>query len=282
MGTTQMLERQLGDWLRPYLPRPLAELVMFGLKMGWATLFGALLLLAILLSKAIWQETWPVARYDALVIFAVIAQILFLKFRLESFDEVKVIFLFHLSGTAMEIFKIHAGSWAYPEIGYLKIMGVPLFSGFMYASVGSFMARSIRLFDMKFAPFPPTWGIYVFGALIYVNFFSHHYMYDFRYVLFGLSLVLFLRTRIWFQIGANYYWMPLPLAAFFTSFFLWVAENIGTLTGTWLYNGQTIVERVSFAKLGSWYLLLFVSFATVFIVIKDATFRAHMRPNERP
>ena len=34
--------------------------------------------------------------------------------------------------------------------------------------------------------------------------------------------------------------MPLPVAAFLSSLALWVAENIGTATGTWIYSGQVI------------------------------------------
>ena len=37
----------------------------------------------------------------------------------------------------MEVFKTEAGSWTYPEDNLLRIGGVPLFSGFMYAAVGS-------------------------------------------------------------------------------------------------------------------------------------------------
>ena len=45
-----------------------------------------------------------------------------------------------------------------------------------------------------------------------------------------------------------------------------IAENIGTMTGTWLYAGQATLDRVSFAKIGSWYLLLYVAFTTVTLV----------------
>lgn len=62
--------------------------------------------------------------------------------------------------------------------------------------------------------------------------------------------------------------MPLVLAAFFTSIFLWIAENIGTATGIWLYPGQTEWHMVSLQKMGSWYLLLYVSFVLVTIVCK--------------
>ena len=268
--TTQTIERRLGDAMRTRLPRPIAELVMFTFKQAWACLFGALMLAGLIASDLIWQETWAMARYDALVIYAITLQALFLIFKLETLAEARVILLFHLTGTAMEIFKVNVGSWAYPEPAILKLWGVPLFSGFMYASVGSFIARVIRIFDMRFAPYPPLWMSFALGTAIYLNFFTHHYIWDLRYVLFALTIILFIRTRVWFKIAETDFWMPLPLAASLTSFFLWVAENVGTGTGTWIYAGTDGLSLVSLAKLGSWYLLLYVSFVTVTIVMRDA------------
>jgi uncharacterized membrane protein YoaT (DUF817 family) len=267
---TQQIERRLGDAMRRHLPRPISELVMFTLKQAWACLFGALLLGGLLLSDHIWNDDWAVSRYDALFGYALGLQMLFLAFKLETLAEARVILLFHFTGTLMEIFKVNVGSWGYPEAGLLKIMGVPLFSGFMYASVGSYMARVIRIFDMRFAPYPALWITFMLGGAIYLNFFSHHYIWDIRYLLFAATLVVFVRTRIWFKIADRDYWMPLPLAALFTSFFLWIAENIGTGTGTWIYAGTDGLSMVSFAKLGSWYLLLYVSFVTVTLVSRDA------------
>ena len=267
---TRQLERHLGDWMRRRLPFGVAEFVMFVLKQGWAAIFGAALLAGIIISSRIWQADWPVARYDALLAYAVGLQILFLATGMESWREVRVILLFHFTGTAMEIFKVYAGSWAYPGDGIMKLYNVPLFSGFMYAAVGSYMARVIRLFDMRFAPYPPFWTTVLLGTAIYVNFFAHHFLPDIRLVLFAATVILFIRTRIWFAIGARWYWMPLPLAALFSSFFLWLAENVGTFTKTWLYSGQSSDQLVSFAKMGSWYLLLYVSFVTVTLVFREA------------
>ena len=122
--------------------------MLFVFKQGWAALFGGAMLAGIILSSLIWQPDWAIAQYDALVIWAVGLQAAMLWFRLETWDEAKVILLFHLTGTAMELFKVSAGSWAYPGPAVLKPWGVPMFSGFMYAAVGSYIARVTRIFDM--------------------------------------------------------------------------------------------------------------------------------------
>lgn len=264
--------------MRARLPVPVAEFAMFVLKQGWAALFGGLLLIGLIVSARLWRPDWPLARYDALLIYALGLQALFLLTGLESWREARVILLFHVTGTAMEIFKVDAGSWSYPGDGWAKLWGVPLFSGFMYASVGSYMARVIRLFDMRFAPYPPFWLSVLLAMAIYVNFYSHHFLPDVRVVLFAATVLLFARTRIWFRIGEVWYWMPLPLAALCSSFFLWLAENIGTRTRTWIYSGQGDLQMVSLAKMGSWYLLLYVSFVTVTLVLREALSRRPFRP----
>lgn len=242
---------------------------MFVLKQAWACLFGGLFLIAIILTRIVWDASWPIARYDALFLFAVITQFLMLVLRLETVAEAKVIVLFHLTGTAMELFKVNAGSWSYPESALFMLAGVPMFSGFMYAAIGSYIARVIRVFDMRFAPAPPYWVLSVLACLIYLNFFSHHYLPDIRIGLFVASVALFGRTRVWFHIGKAARWMPLPLAAFLTALAVFLAENVGTVTQTWAYAGQAQFEIVPWGKLGSWYLLLFVSFATVLFVTRE-------------
>jgi uncharacterized membrane protein YoaT (DUF817 family) len=280
MAQPTQIERTLGDWLRARLPHSVSELIMFVVKMGWAALFGGLLLIAMMITHKLWQDDWPIARYDALLAYALSLQILFLVFRLETVGEAKVILLFHLTGTVMEIFKLHMGSWDYPGAGLIKIGGVPLFSGFMYASVGSFMARAIRLFDMRFAPYPPYWASLLFAGAIYLNFFTHHFGPDIRLGLFVASLLLYARTRVWYRIG-GWYWMPMPLAGVLSAFFLWVAENVGTATKIWLYSGQVPGELVHFSKMGSWYLLLYVSFVTVTLVQRDALSPVPFRPDPK-
>ena len=163
---TSKIERALGDRARALLPPTLAEFSMFVLKQGWACLFGGLMLAASIASKLLWHPDWPMQRYDALFLFALATQALFLWKRLETWEEACVILRFHLTGTAMEWFKVGAGSWSYPEPARFKRLGVPLFSGFIYASVGSYMARVIRSLDMRYAPCPPLWTTFLLAAAI--------------------------------------------------------------------------------------------------------------------
>ena len=282
MLETRPLEKMLTRRLRAALPASLAELVVFVLKQGWACLFGGLLLLAVIFTNAIWADHWPIERYDALFIFALLTQAAMLLFKLETWNEAKVIALFHLTGTSMELFKVNAGSWSYPEDAFFMVMNVPLSSGFMYASVGSYIARVIRIFDMRFSPYPPFRMTAVLAVAIYVNFFAHHYLPDIRLGLFAATVLLFGMTRSYVTIHKTY-WLPLPVAALMASFFLWVAENVGTLTGTWTYAGSADFEWTSLHKMGSWYLLLFVAFVTVTIVIREPLdFRRNRAKSDSP
>lgn len=206
----------------------------------------------------------PLARYDFLTLAAVAIQLGMLLFRLESLDEAKVILAFHVVGTVMELFKTHFGSWQYPEPSLLRIGGVPLFSGFMYAAVGSFIARIWRIFDFRFSLYPNQAATMLLGLAIYVNFFAHHWLPDARYVLFAIMLVLFRRTRIWFRVWREDRWMPLLLGFFLVALFIWFAENISTFSRAWIYPDQREGwDLVSPAKLGAWFLLMYISFVLV-------------------
>ena len=196
MDRTRSLENALGQWARGKVPFALAEFLLFGFKQAWAAIFGGLILCALIVTKSLWPDDAVLSRYDALFLFCVALQYAMLRLGLETRDEAKLILIFHVTGTVMEIFKVWAGSWMYPETAIFAIAGVPLFSGFMYASVGSYIVRVIRVFDMIFAPFPPIWHTWGLATLIYANFFTHHYIPDARYVLISATVILFFRARI--------------------------------------------------------------------------------------
>ena len=245
----------------------LYEFLLFGFKQAWACLFGALLLVLLLATHFLWPDDAGLHRYDFLTLAALGIQVAMLAFRLETWDEAKVILLFHVVGTVMEIFKTSVGSWVYPEAALLKIGGVPLFSGFMYASVGSYIARVWRIFDFRFARYPPAWATWLLAALVYVNFFTHHFGPDLRWALFAGALLLFARTTIHFRNWRDHRWMPLLLGQFLVALFIWFAENIATFANAWNYPGQEAGwEMVGIAKLGSWFLLMLISFVLVALV----------------
>ena len=185
---------------------------------------------------------------------ALAIQIAMLTFKLETWEEAKVILVYHVVGTIMEVFKTDVGSWVYPEASVFRIGGVPLFSGFMYAAIGSYIARCWRLFDFRFLHHPPLWAVYLLGFAIYVNFFTHHYTFDIRYVLFAAAALIFGRTWIYYKVWHVHRRMPLLVGLGLVSLFIWFAENLGTVTKTWLYPHQAsgMVGGVV-GKLGSWF-----------------------------
>ncbi|MDE1917592.1 MAG: DUF817 domain-containing protein [Sphingomonadales bacterium] len=252
-----------------YAPPPgwrswLYEFLLFGFKQGWACLFGGLVLALLLATRLWWPIHAPIARYDALTIAALAIQLAMLGLRLETWDEARVILAFHVVGTAMELFKTAVGSWTYPEPGLLRLGGVPLFSGFMYAAVGSYMARVWRIFHFRFTAYPSRRASRWLAVIIYVNFFTHHWLPDVRWLCFGAMGWMFARTRVWFRMWQVHRWMPLLLGWLLVALFIWFAENLATFSHAWLYPSQRHGwSMVSPEKLGAWLLLMYVSFVLV-------------------
>jgi uncharacterized membrane protein YoaT (DUF817 family) len=244
----------------------LVEFVVFGLKQAWACLFGGLMLALILLTRLWWPE-WALNRYDFWFLAALLIQLGMLVFRLETLEESRVILIFHVVGTIMEVFKTAVGSWVYPDDALFRIAGVPLFSGFMYACVGSYMARIQRIFDITFTRYPPVWMTVVLALAIYINFFSHHYVFDVRWLLFGAIALLYGRSFMHYRVFRFRHRMPMLLAFFLVALFIWIAENIGTWGRAWIYPHQADGwSVVSWEKLGSWYLLMLISVVLVTLV----------------
>ena len=240
------------------------EFVRFGVKQAWACLFGAGMLGLLIATHLYYPTSAPIARYDFLVVAAVAIQVAMLAFKLETFEEAKVILIFHAVGTVMEIFKTSAGSWIYPEPSLLRIGGVPLFTGFMYAAVGSYIARCWRLFDFQFTRHPPMWALGLLAVAIYANFFAHHFVWDARPLLFLAAAVLFGPCWIYFKVWEEHRRMPLLLGLVLVAAFIWLAENIGTFTSAWVYPSQKQVwHMIGIGKLGAWFLLMIISYVLV-------------------
>ena len=247
----------------------LTEFVVFGLKQSWACIFGALLLAVLLAARLWYPDDAGLARNDFLTLAAVVIQILMVATRLETLRELRVIVLFHLVGTVMELYKTDVGSWSYEAEGVLRIGAVPLFSGFMYAAVGSYMVRVYRLFDLRFARYPRRWVTAVVAAAIYVNFFTHHYIVDARWVLLAAVVIIYGRCVMHFRVFRSKFRMPLVVAFLLVALFIWIAENIATWSGAWLYPNQVDGwHLVSPDKLVSWFLLMIISVVLVAWVYK--------------
>lgn len=243
------------------------EFAVFVLKQAWACVFGAALLVVIVAARLWWPDDAPLARNDALTIAAVLIQVGMIAGRLETGRELWVIVLFHLTGTVMELFKTDVGSWSYAAEGVLRIGAVPLFSGFMYAAVGSYMVRVYRLFDLTFARYPRRWMTAVVAAAIYANFFTHHYWWDLRWVLLAAVVVLWLPTVMHARVWRRTLRLPLLAAYAGVALFIYFAENIATWSGAWLYPDQLGGwYPVSVTKLVSWFLLMIVSVVLVTFV----------------
>jgi uncharacterized membrane protein YoaT (DUF817 family) len=160
----------------------------------------------------------------------------------------------------------------YPEVdsAIFAIATVPLFSGFLYSAVGSYISRAFVFLKLRYENFPAFYHLWILAGLIYLNFFTHHFLYDIRSVLFAYAFVLFWKTKVQYQVYQKERSMPLLLTAVLTAFFIWIAENVGTFTKIWLYPSQIGEWHiVHFEKLGSWFLLLILSFALVSIIYRD-------------
>ena len=273
----QVQSRHSGEWVekvvvnllaandkRSRIGAALCVFVAFGIKQAWVCLFGGLMVALLIVTHFYYPTGASLPRYDALTIAAVLIQILLIALRLEEWDEVAVILLFHVAGTGMELFKTAVGSWIYPEFAYLRIGGVPLFTGFMYASVGSYITRACRGFDLRFSNHPSLAVTVPLAIAIYANFFLHHYLPDVRYWLIVCIAIAFRRCSVFFLIDRKYQRMPLLLGFALIAVFIWFAENVGTYSHAWLYPSQMQGwAMVSVGKLGSWFMLTIMSYVMV-------------------
>ena len=236
-----------------------------------ASIFGLFLLFIIIISKQIHFNY--ISRYDFIFLSAVIFQLFLLLTKKETKKEFFVIIIFHILATLMELFKTskNIGSWNYPEIknSYFIFLTVPLFAGFFYSAVGSYISRLFKIFKLSFLNFPKYFHLWILSILIYLNFFTHHYIFDLRYVLFLYSIILFWKTKIIFEIQGKKYSTNFLIPFFSITIFIWIAENISTFNKIWLYPNQIQKwEWVSFHKIGSWYLLLILSFTLISLIYK--------------
>ncbi|RTE10308.1 DUF817 domain-containing protein [Paenibacillus whitsoniae] len=238
------------------------ELWAFTWKESLCCIFPVIIFATLALSKVL--PFHGAYRYDFILIVCILAQWALVKFGWESIDEVKVIMVFHMIGLGLELFKVHMGSWAYPEAALTKWWGVPLYSGFMYSSVASYVCQAWKRLHLRFMRWPRTWLAIVISIAIYANFFTHHYVIDLRWLLIAAIVAVFYRTRVEFTVTVRRYSMPMVLSFVLIAFFIWLAENISTFFGAWKYPDQMHVwQMVHWGKMTSWFMLVIISIIIV-------------------
>jgi uncharacterized membrane protein YoaT (DUF817 family) len=243
----------------------------FIFKAASAALFGLLLLIAFAVTAPMGShEYWGFFRYDYLLFYALIIQACLIYLKLESWAEAKVIALFHIMAMGMEIFLTHPAiaSWQYPQPAIFKLLTVPLFAGFMYSAVGSFFARSLRLYNVSFENLPNFGNMLCLAVLSYLNFMTKFFIPDYRMVLFVWSIIIFWKTKLYFQLQQHQFKVPMLPVLLVLAFLIWIAENISTFYKIWLYPSQVDAwHMVGWGKLGSWYLLLLLSLVLVLKIL---------------
>ncbi len=262
LGTCGVLPRtgSVSSYREAVPGRLVGQLLRFAWLEAQSCLFAVALFAGLLVAYVV---PLPVARYDALLAWCVVITLVFWALGLETWREVLVIAGFHLVGLGLEVFKVHVGSWSYPGDAVTVVWGVPLFSGFMYAAVGSYVCQAWRRFDLRVSGFDalPTTLV---AVAVYANFFTHHWTVDLRVPIAVVGVVVLRRAWVGFTVGRARYRMPLALSFVLIGLFLWLAENLATYLGAWKYPGQLEVwEVVHTAKIGSWALLVTMSFVLV-------------------
>ena len=242
----------------------LLEFINFGIKQARACVFAGSFFVLLFISNYI--PLFGLARYDFLFLAALAIQAILYFTKLETKDEVKVIFLFHIIGLVLELYKTSpgVGSWSYPEDGFFEIATVPLYSGFMYAAVGSYISQSWKIMKLELSNFSNYTLSVLLCALIYINFFTNHFFQDMRYILIPLVFIFFWRVKVYFTVTNVRRNMPMNIAFILIAFFIWIAENISTFLGAWKYPDQIHAWTVvSLQKITSWFLLVIISFIIV-------------------
>jgi len=240
------------------------ELWSFFLKLLISCKFAVVFFLCLAFGKYV--TTFGLHFYDFLFVCVVVTQAIFLITKVETLDEVKIIMIYHVVWFVMEAFKTHPaiGSRTYPDPGVVTLFGVPLYSGFMYSAVGSFIFQAWERLDLRFTHFPKFVHIVPIAVLIYVNFFAHHFILDFRYVLLVIIVAVSWKARAWFRMNNHYRKIHVLLGLAFIGVGLWMAENIATFFGAWIYPSQKAWwTPVSVHKIFSWFLLFIISIVIV-------------------
>jgi hypothetical protein len=144
-------EARVGAWVRRQgaVTSAAYEFLRFGITQAWACLFGGLLLGLIVATRLWYPHGVALPRYDALVLACLVVQTALLLSGLETIEEAKVILVFHLVGTGMELFKTATEN---KEL-VARIRGSPDMANFRFGTLVPLKGLLIRLLDRLLAGF---------------------------------------------------------------------------------------------------------------------------------
>jgi uncharacterized membrane protein YoaT (DUF817 family) len=126
------------------------------------------------------------------------------------------------------------------------------------------MCQAWRILRLELTDYPSYKVSVPLSVAIYLNFFTHHVIWDLRWLLVAAVFAVFWRTRVEFTVVSKRRRMPLILSFALIGLFIWIAENISTYLGAWVYpNQQAAWQVVSSGKITSWFLMVIVSFLIV-------------------
>lgn len=251
----------MGDYF-PIRGQRLSFLLEFIRLQAIACTFPFILVALIAITKFV--PSLPIARYDLLFILCVVVQIAMVKFKLETWRDAAVVAIFHLLGLLLEIYKVNQGSWSYPEPSVLSIAGAPLYSGFMHASVASYMCLAWKKLELRSTDWPSPLISLSTAALVYAQFFFPNWPAIVRIAMLVVVCLIFVRSQVHYTVISQRWRMPMPSAFLLIGFMIWIAENIATYFGAWKYPYQLeFWQPVHAMKIVSWTLLMMVSLAIV-------------------
>ena len=187
------------------------QLLHFTYEQALSCLFPVVIFLTLALSKIVLIP--GLYRYDFILIVCLLMQWVMYKTGLETKDELKVITVFHLIGLLLEIYKVHFGSWSYPEEAYSKVLSSTLQRLYVckccklhMPSVEKTTFTNVSLAESYFCNTSRSNDL--------LQFFTHHFLYDFRWFLTLLLFIVFFRTFVEFSLRGVTYKMPLVLSFF--------------------------------------------------------------------
>ena len=222
-----------------------------------------------------------IARYD-FVSFSLIATYgLFFFFHWRNTRYLLIHIVVHFLGLLFEIYKVNKLSWVYPDQAWLMFWGVPFYSGFMYTALVDFVCQVMHRSKFQIMRELPWKTIGILSLLIYLNFFIVHLTrVDFRYLLVVVSVFLIYRLPVRMTVKKTTIDANLLSIMIVFSCMVWVAENIATFSGAWLYMTQLDGwVPVSPHKLVSWYLLgQFFVFIVIYLNVINPRFFFSTQP----